>query len=994
MGPQSNGNISLNNINTSTVNNTNITVNNAQLRCIYLNADQLNNKFSELELLVSTEKYDLIMINEVKPKNSRFTPISAEYNINNYNLFSINIENKIGRGCLLYAIKTLDVREINLNIPCTEYILIELLNIKREKIILGCVYRSPYSSFENNNCINNLIKELCKTNYKNIILVGDFNYGHINWSDYTSRVQIEQKFAETLQDNYLMQLIKKPTRKRGTNKESLLDLIITLDSEMINNITHLSPLGCSDHSIISFNICINPQKIKREKLIYFYNKGHYVNMCKYVSNQDLKHSVMNNTNNIDNQWDNFEKIILIAKEQCIPCKLVLLGEDKQWTMSRTNEMKQIGNKRDRQWTRYMESGNVKHYKEFTKHRNKIKSLSRKNRRAFENNLASSAKTNPKAIWKYINNRLNINKEISEVHIHHSDTDSILIDNQTIIVDIFSDYFNSVFTKDDNDITYPSINILPCNYPMQDIIITENLVSEHIKKLDVNKSEGSDGINARILYELHDVILTPLTMIFNNSLKLESVPKNWKKAHVAPIHKKGNRKLVSNYRPVSLTSITCKLMEKIISCYINRHIIVNNYFSISQHGFIKGRSTTTQLLEIMDQWTTVFDNYKQLDCVYLDFRKAFDTVSHKLLIHKLKMYNLPKSLLSWLYSFISNRKQAVKICGKLSKWTNVESGVPQGSILGPLLFLLFINDIPSIVNSNIMLFADDTKIWREINCSNDYIQLQNDIYKILEWCSMWHLHLNIDKCKCMSICANECVIHDYEMNNSLIVRTEFEKDVGIVFDSSLEFDRHITEKCNKANSIFGLLRRTFKFLDEKNFMPLYKTMSRCHLDYGIVIWNPYKEKYNDQIEKVQRRATKVLPGFQNYSYIDRLQKLKLPCLKFRRLRGDLIEVYKLFNGNYDKNILKNLLKPKLKTTQRHSLRGHDFMLKTQSFNTKYRKYFFSVRVTNWWNSLPQYVVNAKSVNAFKNKLDGFCINKRIYYDHKYRPETTLINQLYV
>ena len=199
-------------------------------------------------------------------------------------------------------------------------------------------------------------------------------------------------------------------------------------------------------------------------------------------------------------------------------------------------MKILGNKRDRQWTRYMASGNQSHYKQFCKHRNKVKKLSMANRKQYERKLASQAKTNPKAIYKYINSRLKIQKEITEVHIDCDSTDSELTDNKKIIVDIFAKYFASIFNKDNNDVL-PIIDNLPCDSPMDICIITEKMVSEQLQNLDITKSPGPDCINARLLKELHDAIVKPLTNLFNNSLKQKIVPHEWKKAHVAPIHKK-------------------------------------------------------------------------------------------------------------------------------------------------------------------------------------------------------------------------------------------------------------------------------------------------------------------------------------------------------------------------------------------------------------------------------------------------------------------------
>ena len=307
-------------------------------------------------------------------------------------------------------------------------------------------------------------------------------------------------------------------------------------------------------------------------------------------------------------------------------------------------------------------------------------------------------------------------------------------------------------------------------------------------------------------------------------------------------------------------------------------------------------------------------------------------------------------------------------------------------------MLFVNDLPSATESDVMLFADDTKLWRLIRDDTDILALQNDINRIIQWCDKWSLKLNVKKCKHMSIAVKNEHQSSYHMsingNEMKLDAVNMEKDLGITFDKRLEFDYHIQEKTKKANSMYGMLRRTFKHLDEKTFVPLYKTMARSQLDYGCVIWNPYKEKYNEQIEKVQRRATKTLPKLNKLEYIDRLKKLKLPCLKYRRLRGDLIEAYKILRGSYDNNVLKNILITKDTSSVRHSQRGHQFMLQTQSYKTRFRKNYFSLRITNIWNNLPKHVVEAVSVNSFKNLVDGHFRNTGYYYDYKYKPEVEL------
>ena len=291
-------------------------------------------------------------------------------------MWGANIENKSGRGCLLYAKIKLGAKEILLKKLYNEYVLIEITCKGRdEKILVCCIYRSPNSSLENNATLCDCITELSKIKCKNIIMVGDFNYGHINWENLSSQNNTERNFIDKLQDNYLSQMVTVPTRKRGSDRSTMLDLIITKQPDKITDIDIRSPLGSSDHATIYFNIITEPKNIKREKIVYFYNKGNYREMCKKVSEYDWS-NILEKSKHIDEQWESFAELITNAQEIHIPHKTIDMNKNKSnsWKVPRTKEMKIIENKRDRKWTRYMETGNLNHYKEFCSYRNKVKKL--------------------------------------------------------------------------------------------------------------------------------------------------------------------------------------------------------------------------------------------------------------------------------------------------------------------------------------------------------------------------------------------------------------------------------------------------------------------------------------------------------------------------------------------------------------------------------------------------------------------------------------------
>ncbi len=360
---------------------------------------------------------------------------------------------------------------------------------------------------------------------------------------------------------------------------------------------------------------------------------------------------------------------------------------------------------------------------------------------------------------------------------------------------------------------------------------------------------------------------------------------------------------------------------------------------------------------------------------MDYAKAFDKVPHRRLIGKLSAYVITEDIVNWIEAFLTNRHQQVAVNGELSSLEKMISGIPQGSVLGPLLFVIYINDLPDLLKSEPYLFADDTKIFRVIKSDIDQQTLQEDLSKLHQWSTTWLLRFHPQKCKCMRVSMKQDdPQYNYKLESHTLEWTTCEKDIGLMTDQSLNFESHISAKVKKANTMFGLLRRIFEFMDKDTFKLLYQSMVRVHLDYVSSVWSPYKKKDIAFIEQVQRRATRQIPGLSNMSYTDRLKSLNLPTLKFRRLRGDMIEVYKILHEVYDNAAALNLMRAV------GSTRGHNYKLFQQRTTKDIRKHYFTNRAVKIWNSLPQDVVDAPSVNSFKNRLDRFWENQPMKYDY--------------
>ena len=501
------------------------------------------------------------------------------------------------------------------------------------------------------------------------------------------------------------------------------------------------------------------------------------------------------------------------------------------------------------------------------------------------------------------------------------------------------------------------------------------VENKLKNLDASKAQGPDGIPPRVLKELCKELALPISVIYNKSLETGILPEEWKTAEVTAIFKKGSKSDPGNYRPVSLTCVLCKVLESIIRDVIVSHFTDNNLYAECQHGFRKKRSCITQLLEVMEDFTILTEGKHSIDIVYLDFRKAFDTVPHQRLLEKLKSYGITGSIHEWIKNFLTGRTQKVKINTHLSSKTEVHSGIPQGSILGPILFTIFINDLPEGLKSTCKIFADDTKIYNSTIYNSS---IQDDITHLQDWSNKWHLYFNISKCKIMHIgTRNNNPRHSYYMKQEKIEKEietcDQEKDLGVIFDEKLDFNKHIESAIGKANQMLGVIKRTFSYIDKNIFLKLYKSMVRPHLEYGNIIWHPLYKKQSISIERVQRRATKLLRECKNMTYLERLKYLQLHSLKGRRFRGDLIETFKIFNGFTDLEVDKFFMQPASDRT-----RNSERKIFIQFYKNNIRRNFFSIRVAPHWNALTNTMRYTANTNVFKNLMDNDLMLSENFY----------------
>ena len=968
-----------------------------KLNCIHLNADTLTNKLSELNFVLKDLKPDIVGISEVLPKNYK-NIIHPEYFIMDGYTMETNIKesnDKHVRGCIMYVKNGIDYKVIDIDVKekrngvevkkqFEEHVTIEINLAGNDKLLCSTMYRRGESTEENNEILLKTLEHITHNfKFSHLVVMGDFNVRNIDWVNTCCLVQdlddYSNKFLECMRDSYLFQHVTEPTRQRGNDTPSTIDLIFSNEENMISDINYLSPLGRSDHTILNFNItCSVTEKIPQIKVQY--EKGDYSKMLTCLKDIDWETELNKYSENIEKQWEIFRDKFNEIESTCIPRKKVTINGKISKKLSTPLDKKSLRKlkKKNKLWGKVRkELASVEEKMHYNRIRNQIRRLTRKSKILVEKNIAQNVKKNPKAFWKYTQTKLKTKSGIPDLERSDSTkSNPNYTSDDSEKADIFLSYFGSVFTEEPANEPLPYFESRKYNKELDDIKINEEIILKKLKKLKVNKSPGPDNIHPRVLHEVAEGLTLPLMIIFKTSIKLKELPREWKHANVSVIHKKGAKTSPKNYRPVSLTCIICKTLESIIRDEIVDHMKTNKLFSPKQFGFIAGRSCVLQLLHVLDIWTEILDQGGTLDVIYCDFMKAFDKVPHKRLVHKTSKYGITGNVLGWIDSFLSNRTQSVRINKSLSKRAPVTSGIPQGSVLGPLLFVIYINDLPEVVHkdSHVFLFADDTKVFRKISSPEDNRKLQIDIDNLLKWSETWMLKFHPDKCVSMSIGANTYK-HNYYMADQKLNISHCEKDLGIHIDDKLNFEKHVTQAVNKANRIMAIARKTFDYMDEQTFKYIFKGLVRPHLEYGATIWNPHTDKTKKLIENVQRRATKTVPGLAKLSYEKRLLKLKLPTLSYRRTRGDVIHVYKLLNNGYDQSL------PKLLKQSSTELRGHKDKLFIERAQKDIRKYFFSHRIGKIWNELPLHVIEAKDLEAFEVELDKHWKNEDLVLNFK-------------
>jgi hypothetical protein len=949
-------------------------------------------KIDEINVsIIQLHNPDIISVTETWLNNAI---LNIDLTIPGYNIYRKD-RNRQGGGILVYVKDHLSVIHRKEMEPNDVESLVIQCNFGSKSVLISSWYRPPN---QNVDCIDRFIENFSwsvnsslSENHSMFVCLGDFNDRCIDWNNDHDRSELGNKLRDCIKYLNLYQMVTECTRITE-HSAYLLDLCITDSPAYVTKTYTLDEIGNLDHKpvIAEFNYkYVNNRTMTRE--VWHYNNGDYQSFNSDITDIDWNDILVENDINLSTEQLT-EKILQLA-EQHIPKRTVhSRTKDKLWFNGRIKKLIRIRNRWNGTYNRTkleVHKATRDVYRKLVKI--EIEKAKLRHTESLIRSL-SDPKIQCKKYWTIVRelygNKVKVGIPTLKDNGRYYCTD---MEKANLLCDYFTDKCSLPLPP--AGYRLPEFHFVT-NARLGDVEISEETTMKRLSKLNVSKANGPDKISNRLLRECATSLAHPLSRLFRISLDNGEYPASWKLSNSSPVYKKDDDSCKDNYRPISLLSCISKVFEKTLFDPLYKFCVDNNLLTERNSGFKQLDSTVNQLVHITHSIYQGLDAKQNVCSVFLDISKAFDRVYHKGLIFKLKQLGITGNLLSLLTSYLDNRYHRVVVNGQCSEWKCVKAGVPQGSILGPLLFLIYINDIIDNINSNIYLFADDTSLMRNIDqldIQGSFDSINDDLQKLHEWSLQWRVDFNAKK-SCHLILTKQTNPPDYPtiyMGNTEIRRVNAHKHLGIIFSSDMTWSDHVNSIRDKAMRRTSSLKRISYMVPRKTLIHLYKSIIRPVLEYGCVVFDNIDQRKVNTLESVQRNAGLICTnGYKSTSHNKLLRELGWQKLETRRTVFRLLLLYKIMN-NQTPNYLKRLMPLYVQERSHYQLRNStDLSIFNCRLSCYYRSYFpKSVRE---WNTLNNDLRECQSLSVFRRKLKGFFFTNHVNPIYMYGSVNTCNN----
>lgn len=938
-----------------------------------LNINSLSKHIDELKIYMEDGIFDVLAINETK-----LDQYDADSLINLPGYTCVRQDrNKSGGGVCIYIRNSINfTRKFALEDDDLELISIEITKPNSTPFLLTTWYRPPKSP----DIVFDKFEEFLKkadSMYKEYYILGDLNCDLIssNIAPHTS------KLIDLLDNYQLCQLIEQPTRITEETK-TLIDHVITNNKE---SLTHYGVFitSFSDHNLI---FAVRKIGIRRGSPRFIETRSFKnFNETKFI--EDIKNTVWptpNNSNDINIVWEDWKTTMQIILDRHAPCRIKRIrNKPSPWI---NLEIKREMYARNLLKKKAIKSNSSADWLLFKQKKNTVNQLVRRTKKCYYKDEIKNSSGNPKETWKVLNNlmgRKTKNTEITKLNLSSFET----ITDAKDIANSFNTHFTGIGPKLASQIPSSPVDKSFEEYLTKvDSIFRFRSVSPArvlnlLKTTDVGKAVGVDKISNKVLKISAPYIYESLAVIFNLSLETSIVPSDWKMAKVTPIFKTGDRYDSNNYRPISVISALARIFEKLVYDQLENYATKHNLINPRQSGFRSLFSTATAMLDLTNEWCFNIDRKLVNGALFLDLKKAFDTVDHKILLSKLEYFGLDQPAIGWFKSYLNGRMQMCTVNGILSDAQQLSCGVPQGTILGPLLFLIYINDLPNcVMHSSTRMYADDTNLTVSgSNIPEIKLMLEKDIQCVVEWLCANKLTLNVIKTEFMLIGSRQRIATltdnlDLSVNGITLKQTDEIKCLGIKIDENLTWKSQIDTIKKKVATNLRVMRKAKPFLNRQLLISIYHSIIEPYFSYCSVVWDNIDLTLADKLQKLQNRAARIITSAP-YSVhtCDVFSDLGWSPLAHNRKCQKAIMMHKIINGCAP-SYLTEMFEKQFGSTV-YNLRSSDKNIQIPKVRTESYKRSFAVSGSMLWNSLPNSLKNEKILSKFKKgiRTHNFCID---------------------